>query len=150
MWLQQNFWWLALLLTFLWFFKAYLSPVGGAWYIEGEASSPWQLTQFGPWVFGAQNRPDGVYKFQGRLKGSVWHISRRDHGAALFEAQGFPPAIAFLLSGRTMVEYRLQYRASDRRLIGSMIPLKVTFVLVPPQVSDFTRQEPVAFILTKK
>jgi len=150
MWLQQIFWWFALLAVFVWFFKAYLNPVGGHWILEGDTDQTWELLQIGPWVFGEQKVTEGVHKFKGRLKSGVWHISRRDHGPELFEAQGFPSTISFLLSGRMMVEYQLQYRAQDRCLVGTMVPLKVTFITDPPRLSHFSRQPAVSFILTKK
>ena len=150
MWLQEIFWWLALLAGVLWFFKAYLNPVGGTWILEGDAENPWELMQIGPWVFGEQKLAQGVYKFKGRLKSGVWHLARRDHGPELFEAQGFPATIAFLLSGRMMVEYALTYRAQDRCLVGTMVPLKVTFITDPPRLSHFSRQASVPFLLTKK
>ncbi len=134
----------------MWFLRPYLSPISGSWLLKGEEDSPWQLHQIGPWVFGEQKKPVGYHKFHGRFKAGVWHISRRDHGKALFEAQGFPETIAFLLSGRTMVAYRLKLDESNKRLIGLMIPRKVTFIQNPPRLNHFMELEPVSFVLTKK
>ena len=150
MWLQENFWWFFGAGGLFWFFRPYLSPVGGSWLVKGEENAPWELTQIGPWVFGEQKKTVGRHQFQGRFKGGVWHISRRDHGKALFEAQGFPEAIAFLLSGRTMVEYRLRVESGEKRLLGQMIPRKVTFIESPPRLNHFMQMAPVPFVLTKK
>ncbi len=127
-----------------------MSPISGFWLLKGEENCPWRLHQIGPWVFGEQKKPIGYHKFQGRFKGGVWHISRRDHGKALFEDQGFPETIAFLLSGRTMVEYRLKLTQGNKQLAGEMIPRKVTFIHHPPRLNHFMQLEPVPFVLTKK
>ena len=39
----------------------------------------------------------GRHQFQGRFKGGVWHISRQDHGKALFQAQGFRKPLHFFV-----------------------------------------------------
>ena len=150
MWLQENFWWFFTFGIAVWFFRPYLSPIGGLWLLQGEEASPWQLRQIGPWVIGEQKKPVGHHKFQGRFKAGVWHISRRDHGKALFEAQGFPETIAFLLSGRTMVEYRLKLTQGNKQMTGEMIPRKVTFIENPPRLNHLMQLEPVPFVLTKK
>ena len=150
MWLQEAFWIFALLGVLIWFFRPYLNPIGGLWLeVDGDGSH-WDLMQVGPWVVGEQRKENGLHKFGGRYKGGQWHIARRDEGRALFEAQGFPGPIALQLSGRVLVTYKLNLQDKGKTLAGSMTPIKVVFVKVPPQISDMTEQAPQPIVLTKK
>ena len=106
--------------------------------------------QVGPWVFGEQRKANGIHKFSGRLKGGVWHISRRDLGRALFESQGFPELIAHQLSGRVMVTYKLSVNSREKVMQGQMTPIKVVFVKVPLQISEMIPESPKPVLLTKK
>ncbi|MBL93391.1 MAG: hypothetical protein CMH56_16445 [Myxococcales bacterium] len=150
MWIQEAFWVVALLAAIGWFFQAYLKPIGGQWHLENADEPHWDLMQVGPWVFGEQRKANGIHKFSGRLKGGVWHISRRDLGRALFEAQGFPELIAHQLSGRVMVTYRLTVRPQAKVMEGQMMPMKVVFVKVPLQISEMIPESPKPVLLTKK
>ena len=126
----------------LWVLSSFITRVSGTWLRaveDGAAPERLTLQSLGPFVGGefldAQiERTGGRREVSGFIVGRTLYLSRRDHGAAFLEAQGFPAEIAAQRDGKTNGKLRLTLK-DGVELDGTFTPLKVEFTHQPPRVT---------------
>lgn len=135
---------LAVLGAAFWFVRALFLPLGGSWERVDDAGASEQihLVQFGPFVRGRRVVSGGFQEFAGILRGRTVFLTRRDYGAAMITAQGFPPAIATKIDGTITARLRLTLSAEGDALFGTFSPQKIEFTHEPPAISARTYQAP--------
>jgi hypothetical protein len=149
--LQFEFWHLVLigigLALFAWIVRGFMVRVTGTWERCDEGLKPGQteritLVQFGPFVRGRRMMRGGFQEFTGVLRGRGLYMTRRDHGADMIMAQGFPKEISGEIDGTVTAKLRVTLSADGQAIFGTFTPQKIEFTYRPPAITRRAFLEP--------
>ena len=124
----------------IWVIRGILLRVSGTWERVDEGVDPQRperisLVQFGPFVRGRRLVRGGFQEFTGYMRGRTMFLTRRDHGAELIVAQGFPRELVTEIDGTITAKLRLTLSADGTAIFGMFIPQKIEFTYRPPAIT---------------
>lgn len=138
---------LVVLIFLGWVIRGFLVRIQGTWERvdedapEGDREVVY-FAQIGPFVRGRRLIGGGFQEYTGIMRGRTMFMTRRDHGAAMIEGQGFPPEIVPEIDGTVTARLRLTLSADGRALFGTFVPQKIEFTRRPPKVTSRQYLEP--------
>lgn len=129
-----------LLLVVLFFFRAFLTWIGGTWYEKKDENSPIleiKLRQIGPLVWGSAKVEGGTLLYRGFFNGRTLSMKRIDHGRAYFQKMGFPDSVLKDLDGSEMAKMTYTVNPAKGALEGQHYPQKIEISRTrPPRVLE--------------
>lgn len=141
---------LAILLSLglvIWVARGLLLKVSGTWERVDEGVDPNRMerisfVQFGPFIRGRRLVKGGFQEFTGYMRGRTMFLTRRDHGAELIVAQGFPKDLVNEIDGTVTAKLRLTLSADGQAIFGTFVPQKIEFTYRPPAITRRVYLEP--------